>query len=136
MFALVQKFFEIISAFSYNFQASKVLQQIFSFITKNNRFQILVSYFSRQYNVTTPVIPKNEQLFDKWRPPTFISLSRISHEKMPGFSFFISSILFSISGVAVEDEGREFLAVVSIFSNSPTRGLLPPITPGLIEPVS
>lgn len=45
------------------------------------------------------------------------SLSRISHENMPGLSRFNLSILVSTSGVA-------------------TRGLLPPITPGLIDPVS
>lgn len=33
---------------------------------------------------------------------TFISLSLISHENIPGFSFFMSSIRFSISGVATE----------------------------------
>lgn len=48
---------------------------------------------------------------------TLISLSRISQLKIPGFCRFRSSILASTSGVA-------------------TRGLLPPITPGLIEPVS
>ena len=48
---------------------------------------------------------------------TFTSLSRISQLKMPGLSFLYSSILFSTSGVA-------------------TLGLLPPITPGLMLPVS
>lgn len=41
-------------------------------------------------------------------PLTLISLSRISHENIPGFSFFISSIRVSISGVA-----KEFSAFIS-----------------------
>ena len=49
--------------------------------------------------------------------PSLTSLSRISQLKMPGLSFLYSSILFSTSGVA-------------------TRGLLPPMTPGRILPVS
>ena len=49
--------------------------------------------------------------------PSFTSLSRISHENAPGVSFFISSILFSTSGWQ-------------------TRGLLPPMAPGRILPVS
>lgn len=48
---------------------------------------------------------------------SFINLSRISQEKAIGFSRLISSILFSISGEII-------------------RGLLPPITPGLMLPVS
>ena len=48
---------------------------------------------------------------------TLTSLSLISQLNIPGLSFLYSSILFSTSGVA-------------------TRGLLPPITPGLILPVS
>lgn len=48
---------------------------------------------------------------------TFMSLSLISHEKIPGCSFFICSIRSSISLVA-------------------TRGLEPPITPGRMLPVS
>ncbi len=46
-----------------------------------------------------------------------ISLSRISQEKMPGLSFLYSSIFASTSGVA-------------------TLGFEPPMTPGLMEPVS
>ena len=46
-----------------------------------------------------------------------IYLSLISHEKIPGFSALYSSILLSTSGVA-------------------TRGLLPPMTPGRMLPVS
>lgn len=49
--------------------------------------------------------------------PSFISLSLISQENIPGFCLFSSSILFSTSGVA-------------------TLGFDPPITPGRIEPVS
>ena len=49
--------------------------------------------------------------------PSLTSLSLISQLKMPGLSFLYSSILFSTSGVA-------------------TRGLLPPMTPGRILPVS
>ena len=49
--------------------------------------------------------------------PSLTSRSRISQLKMPGLSLLYSSILFSTSGVA-------------------TRGLLPPITPGRILPVS
>jgi hypothetical protein len=49
--------------------------------------------------------------------PSFIKRSLISHENMPGFSRLYSSILASTSGVA-------------------TRGLLPPMTPGLMLPVS
>ena len=45
------------------------------------------------------------------------NLSRISQLKTPGFSFLYPSILASISGVA-------------------SFGLLPPRTPGLIDPVS
>lgn len=48
---------------------------------------------------------------------TFISLSLISQENIPGFSFFISSMRVSISAVA-------------------TLGLEPPITPGRMLPVS
>ena len=48
---------------------------------------------------------------------TFTNLSRISQLKIPGQLFLYSSILRSTSGVA-------------------TRGLLPPITPGLMLPVS
>ena len=57
-------------------------------------------------------------MFDKcklWILST--DLSRISQLKTPGFSFLYPSILASISGVA-------------------SFGLLPPSTPGLIEPVS
>lgn len=49
--------------------------------------------------------------------PSLISRSLISHEKIPGLSRLYSSILASTSGVA-------------------TRGLLPPITPGRMLPVS
>lgn len=49
--------------------------------------------------------------------PSFISLSLISQENIPGFCLFSSSILFSTSGVA-------------------TLGFEPPITPGRMEPVS
>lgn len=49
--------------------------------------------------------------------PSFTSLSRISQLKMEGFSRLYCSILLSTSGVA-------------------TRGFDPPITPGLIDPVS
>lgn len=49
--------------------------------------------------------------------PSFINLSLISQENIPGFCLFSSSILFSTSGVA-------------------TLGFEPPITPGRIEPVS
>lgn len=49
--------------------------------------------------------------------PTLIKRSRISHEKIAGLSRLYSSTLFSTSGVA-------------------TRGLLPPITPGRMLPVS
>ena len=49
--------------------------------------------------------------------PSLTSRSLISQLKMPGLSFLYSSILFSTSGVA-------------------TRGLLPPMTPGRILPVS
>ena len=45
------------------------------------------------------------------------NLSRISQLKTPGFSFLYPSILASISGVA-------------------NFGLLPPRTPGLMDPVS
>lgn len=48
---------------------------------------------------------------------TLINFSLISQLKIPGFCFFRSSILVSTSGVA-------------------TRGFDPPITPGLIDPVS
>lgn len=49
--------------------------------------------------------------------PSLTSRSLISQLKIDGFSLLYCSILDSTSGVA-------------------TRGLLPPITPGLIEPVS
>lgn len=49
--------------------------------------------------------------------PSLISRSLISHENIPGLSRLYSSILASTSGVA-------------------TRGLLPPMTPGLMLPVS
>lgn len=49
--------------------------------------------------------------------PSFTSFSRISQLKMEGFSFLYCSIRCSTSGVA-------------------TLGFEPPITPGLIEPVS
>lgn len=49
--------------------------------------------------------------------PSLINLSRISHENIPGLSRLYSSIRASTSGVA-------------------TLGLLPPITPGLMLPVS
>lgn len=49
--------------------------------------------------------------------PSFTRRSRISQEKMPGFSRLYSSILCSTSGDA-------------------TRGLEPPMTPGRIDPVS
>lgn len=52
-----------------------------------------------------------------FHPRTFIKWSRISQVKIPGFSRLRFSILASTSGVA-------------------TRGLLPPITPGLMDPVS
>lgn len=48
---------------------------------------------------------------------TLINFSRISHENIPGFCLLSSSILASTSGVA-------------------TLGFDPPITPGLIDPVS
>ena len=48
---------------------------------------------------------------------TFINCSRISQLNIPGLSFLYSSILFSTSGVA-------------------TRGFEPPMTPGLMDPVS
>lgn len=48
---------------------------------------------------------------------TFMSFSRISHENIPGFCLLSSSILASTSGVA-------------------TLGFDPPITPGLMDPVS
>ena len=53
----------------------------------------------------------------KWCYFTWISLSLISQLKAPPFSFLYSSILASTSGVA-------------------TLGLEPPMTPGLMEPVS
>lgn len=46
-----------------------------------------------------------------------MSFSRISHENIPGFCRLSSSILASTSGVA-------------------TLGFDPPITPGLMDPVS
>lgn len=49
---------------------------------------------------------------DRSQMPSLIKRSRISHEKIPGFSFLYSSMRFSISGVAI-------------------RGFEPPITPGL-----
>lgn len=49
--------------------------------------------------------------------PSLSNFSRISQLKIPGFSFWISRIFFSMSGVA-------------------TRGLEPPVEPGFIEPVS
>ena len=61
------------------------------------------------------------KLFDKecqWQNRlTFINCSRISQLNIPGLSFLYSSILFSTSGVA-------------------TRGFEPPMTPGLMDPVS
>ena len=48
---------------------------------------------------------------------TFINCSRISQLNIPGLSFLYSSILLSTSGVA-------------------TRGFEPPMTPGLMDPVS
>ena len=57
-------------------------------------------------------------MFDKYKLWILgTDLSRISQLKTPGFSFLYPSILASISGVA-------------------SFGLLPPSTPGLIEPVS
>ena len=53
----------------------------------------------------------------KGKSHTLISRSRISQLKMLGFSRLYSSIRFSTSGVA-------------------TRGLLPPMTPGRMLPVS
>lgn len=66
---------------------------------------------------------------------TFINRSRISQLKIPGFSFFMSSMRFSISGVATKLKDllnkQRSLTLFDL-----PRGLLPPITPGLIEPVS
>lgn len=79
-----------------------------SVVSSVERFSIVLS---RSY-------PNNEN-YNGWYNGklTFISLSRISQENIPGLSRFNSSILASTSGVA-------------------TRGLLPPITPGRMDPVS
>ena len=62
-------------------------------------------------------IEDTEGAVERSHKPSLISRSRISQLKMPGFSRLYSSILFSTSGVA-------------------TLGFDPPMTPGLIEPVS
>ena len=81
-------------------------------VLKENRNYDLIVRFNQVHYIAVKIsqVHKNTK-------HTCISFSRISQLNIPGLSFLYSSIFFSTSGVA-------------------TRGLDPPITPGLIDPVS
>lgn len=87
-------------------------ESFWCFFANNNKY-LLVLYYKNSFSIT--ILKRAFYVMNFWH--TFMSFSLISHEKMPGFCLFSSSILASTSGVA-------------------TLGFEPPITPGRIDPVS